>query len=291
MDTVDKLSSYAKEINSHIKFIGIPKTIDNDLYATDHTPGFGSAAKLIATTVLETYLDSSVYLNNGIFILETMGRNTGWLGASAALAQLDGQPVADFIYLPEQVFNMDKFLEDVRRKYEEQNKVYIVVSEGIKNEKGEFIVESEAMPHDEFGHKQLGGIGDLLKEVIINSGITSRVKALELGVMQRCAMHCASLTDIEEAFNAGAHALELFNKGYTGVMVAFKRISNNPYKCIMEDVDVKLVANEIKYFPKEWINEAGNHVDLRALDYLRPLIEGSPQLEYENGLPVYKKLI
>lgn len=291
MDTVDKLSSYAREINSHIKFIGIPKTIDNDLYATDHTPGFGSAAKLIATTVLETYLDSSVYLNNGIFILETMGRNTGWLGASAALAQLDGQPVADFIYLPEQVFNMDKFLEDVRRKYEEQNKVYIVVSEGIKNEKGEFIVESEAMSHDEFGHKQLGGIGDLLKEVITNSGITSRVKALELGVMQRCAMHCASLTDIEEAFNAGAHALELFNKGYTGVMVAFKRISNNPYKCIMEDVDVKLVANEIKYFPKEWINEAGNHVDLRALDYLRPLIEGSPQLEYENGLPVYKKLI
>lgn len=290
MDTVNKLSNYAKEINSNIKFIGIPKTIDNDLYITDHTPGFGSAAKLIATTVLETYLDSSVYFNNGIFILETMGRNTGWLGASAALAELDGRPVADFIYLPEQVFDIDEFLNDVRKKYEEQNKVYIVVSEGIKNEKKEFIVESEAMPHDEFGHKQLGGIGDLLKEVIINSGITSRVKALELGVIQRCAMHCASLTDIEESYDAGSYALELSNKGYTGVMVVFKRVNNNPYKCIMEPINVELVANQIKYFPNEWINKTGNHIEKKALDYFIPLIEGNPKLEYKNGLPVYKKL-
>lgn len=291
MDTVNKLSKYARKINSKIKFIGIPKTIDNDLCMTDHTPGFGSAAKLIATTVLETYLDSSVYLNNGIFILETMGRNAGWLGASAILAQLNGKPVADFIYLPEKHFKVDQFLKEVKEKYEEQNKVYIVVSEGIKNVKGEFIVESEAMPHDEFGHKQLGGVGDLLKEIIIDSGITSRVKALELGVIQRCAMHCASLTDVEEAYKAGVYALKLANDNKTGVMVAFKRTSNNPYKCIMEPVDVKSIANRVKYFPKEWINKEGNHINKEALEYFIPLIEGNPKLEYEHGLPVYNKLI
>lgn len=290
MDTVDKLSKYAKKIGSQIQFIGIPKTIDNDLYMTDHAPGFGSAAKLIATTVLETYLDSSVYLNNGIFILETMGRNAGWLGASAILAQLDGRPIADFIYLPEKAFSIKKFLYDVEIKYKEQNKVYIVISEGIKDKEGKFISESEAMPHDEFGHKQLGGIGALLKEIIINSGITPRAKSLELGVIQRCAMHCASLTDIEEAYNAGSYALKLAKEGHTGVMVAFERVSSNPYKCLMKAVNVSLVANKVKFFPKEWINEEGNHVNKAALDYFTPLIEGNPTLEYNRGLPVYSIL-
>ena len=192
MDTTAKLSKYAKETGIDIKFIGIPKTIDNDLMYTDHTPGFGSAAKFIATTVLETYLDSSVYINNGIFILETMGRDTGWLAASAALAKINGKQVADFIYLPETAFDIEKFLKDVKDKFEEQNQVYIVVSEGIRTAEGKFVAETAAEAHDKFGHAQLGGVGDYLKNLIINAGITNRVKSLELGVLQRCAMHCAS---------------------------------------------------------------------------------------------------
>jgi len=291
MDTVKKLSDYSIKIDSQIKFIGIPKTIDNDLLMTDHTPGFGSAAKLIATTVLETYLDFSVYLNNGIFILETMGRDTGWLGASAILAKLDGKPVVDFIYLPEMYFSIEQFLEKVKEKYKEQKKVYIVVSEGIKNEEGKFIAENEVVSHDNFEHKQLGGVGNLLRKIIIDFGITKRVKVLELGVIQRCAMHCASLTDIREAYNAGAYALNLAREGQNGVMVTFKRISNNPYKCLMESTNVELVANRIRYFPQEWIVEEGNHVDKGALDYFIPLIKGIPQLDYKNGLPIYTKLI
>ena len=202
MDTTAKLSAYAKKTGIDVKFIGIPKTIDNDLMYTDHTPGFGSAAKFIATSVLETYLDSSVYINNGIFILETMGRDTGWLASAAALAKLNGKQVADFIYLPETAFDIDKFLVDVKNKFEEQNQVYIVVSEGIRNAEGKFIAEAHAQAHDKFGHAQLGGVGNFLKNLIISSGITSRVKSLELGVLQRCAMHCSSEIDLKEAYDA-----------------------------------------------------------------------------------------
>ena len=173
MDTINKLSKYAKKKNIDIKFIGIPKTIDNDLMYTDHTPGFGSAAKFIGTTAIETYLDSSVYTNNGIFILETMGRDTGWLAASACLARIDNKPVADFIYLPEVVFDEEKFLKDVRKRFEENNKVYIVVSEGIRNKDGKFISEIESSTQDKFGHAQLVGVCNYLKNIIIENGITN----------------------------------------------------------------------------------------------------------------------
>lgn len=288
MDTTAKLSSYAKETGIDVKFIGIPKTIDNDLMYTDHTPGFGSAAKFIATTVLETYLDSSVYINNGIFILETMGRDTGWLAAAASLAKLNGKQVADFIYLPESAFDVDKFLNDVKNKFEEQNQVYIVVSEGIRNAEGKFVAEAHAQAHDKFGHAQLGGVGAYLKNLIISSGITNRVKSLELGVLQRCAMHCASNIDLEEAYEVGYEALRQASLGKCGYMVAIKRESNKPYKSSYFLVEADKIANNVKYFPTEWINEKGNHLKEEALEYLEPLVSQIPTVMSTVSMPTFK---
>lgn len=292
MDTVSKLSEYAKLKGIHKQIIGIPKTIDNDLQYTDHTPGYGSAAKYIATLVLETYLDSSVYTNNGIFILETMGRDTGWLAASASLAKLNGKQVADFIYLPEVVFSKEDFLRDVRKKFEEKNKVYIVVSEGLKNEKGNYLYDIEvANDHDSFSHPQLGGVGSYLENLIIDAGITQRVKVLELGVAQRCAMHIASKTDIEEAYLVGKDALKYSTEGHTGFMVALNRLGNNPYSVETFKVEASKIANEIKYFPKEWITAENNNVTEEAFDYIHPLILGEPNLTIENGIFKYFNIL
>lgn len=287
MDTTAKLGKYAKETGLDIKFMGIPKTIDNDLMFTDHTPGFGSAAKFIATTVLETYLDSSVYINNGIFILETMGRDTGWLAASACLARINGKPVADFIYLPETAFDTDKFLSDVNQKFKKQNQVYIVVSEGIRNAEGKFVTEVEKQ-HDIFGHAQLGGVSNYLKHLIINSGITTRVKSLELGVLQRCAIHCSSNVDLQEAYDAGYAALEFAKAGKSGYMVGIQRDSNSPYKSSHFLVPADKIANNVKYFPSEWVNNEGNHITEEALNYFAPLVSGEPSLILENYLPKFK---
>ena len=290
MDTIAKLGNYAKKTGLDIKFIGIPKTIDNDLMFTDHTPGFGSAAKFIATTALETYLDSSVYINNGIFILETMGRDTGWLAASACMARINGEPVADFIYLPEVAFDIEKFLTDVRQRFEEKNKVFIVVSEGLRNSEGKFITEVESQAHDKFGHAQLGGVGAYLKNLIINSSITNRVKSLELGVLQRCAMHCASNIDLEEALEVGSSALKFALEGNSGYMAAIKRESSSPYKTSHVLVEADKIANNVKYFPTELINEEGNNIKEEALEYFLPLISGSPSLVIDNHLPKFKTI-
>lgn len=288
MDTTAKLSAYAKKTGIDIKFIGIPKTIDNDLMYTDHTPGFGSAAKFIATSVLETYLDSSVYINNGIFILETMGRDTGWLAAAASLAQLNGKQVADFIYLPETAFDVDKFLRDVKNKFDEQNHVYIVVSEGIRTAEGKFVAEAHAQAHDKFGHAQLGGVGNYLRNLIISSGITSRVKSLELGVLQRCAMHCASNIDIEEAYEVGYEALRQASLGKSGYMVGIKRENSNPYKSSYFLIEADKVANNVKYFPAQWINEDGNNLKPEVLEYLSPLVSSVPSVISELSMPIFK---
>ena len=288
MDTTAKLGKYAKDNSLDINFIGIPKTIDNDLMYTDHTPGFGSAAKFIATTTLETYLDASVYTNNGIFILETMGRDTGWLAASACMATYNGKPVADFIYLPEKPFDTADFLQDVRKKFEEQNQVFIVVSEGIRTAEGKFLSEMACSAQDTFGHAQLGGVCQYLKNAILDAGITNRVKALELGVLQRCAMHCASQTDINEALEAGAKALELASSESNGHMICFNRTSNDPYTISYELVEASKVANNVKYFPTEWINEKGNHITYEGIKYFKPLIEGVPTLYTYNNIPQYK---
>jgi 6-phosphofructokinase 1 len=287
MDTVRALTEYTKEHNiTDIKIMGVPKTIDNDLMETDHTPGFGSASKYIATTVLECYLDSSVYINNGIFIVEAMGRDTGWLTASAAIAKINGKPVVDFIYLPEVAFSKEKFLEDVAKRFKEQNQVFIVASEGIRYANGEFVAAASAT-HDKFGHAQLGGVCGSLKNLIVEGGITSRVKTLELGVAQRAAMHCASATDIDESYNVGREAVKYSVQGESGYMVGIRRLQNNPYKSDTILVDPSRVANHVKYFPKDWITPEGNWVTEEAVEYISPLIQGTPDIPMENGLPKY----
>lgn len=291
MDTVRALSEYTRLNNIDVLVLGIPKTIDNDLMETDHTPGFGSASKFIATSILESYLDSSVYTNNGIFIVETMGRDTGWLAASAALPKIEGRNVVDFVYLPEVPFNKEKFLEDVSKRFKEQNQVYIAASEGIKDENGEFLAKiSTSKVHDKFGHTQLGGVCNTLKSLIVDKGITSRVKTLELGVSQRAAMHCASLTDIEEAYTVGRDAVKYAAQGKSGYMIAIKRLESSPYKFETVLAEASKVANHIKYFPKAWINKDGNFVTQDAVDYMTPLIQGTPPIPMENGLPLYGKL-
>lgn len=291
MDTVSKLSQYAKIKGIDKQIIGIPKTIDNDLFYTDHTPGYGSAAKYIATVTLETFLDSSVYPNNGIFILETMGRDTGWLAASAALAKLNGESVADFIYLPEVQFSKEDFLKDVQNRFEEKNKVFIVVSEGLKDERGKYLTEvGSSDKHDSFSHVQLGGVGFYLKDLIIRNGITSRVKVMELGVTQRCGMHCVSQVDVEEAYKVGKSSAKYAIEGHKGFMVGIKRLSNTPYTIETFMIEACKVANNIKYFPLEWVNEEKNNITDDALEYIAPLIMGSTNLILENGIPKYIKL-
>jgi 6-phosphofructokinase 1 len=290
-DTVRALTEYTAQHNIDVKVMGIPKTIDNDLMETDHTPGFGSASKFIATTILESYLDSSVYINNGIFIVETMGRDTGWLTASAALPKIDGKPVVDFIYLPEISFSKEKFLDEVSKKFKEQKQVYIVASEGIRYANGEFVAKSNTSAvHDKFGHAQLGGVCNTLKNFIVEAGITSRVKTLELGVSQRAGMHCASLTDIDEAYGVGRDAIKYVLAGNSGFTVAIRRLQNNPYKSDTILVHPSKVANHVKYFPKEWITAEENWVTKEAVDYILPLIQGTPSLTLEDGLPKYTKI-
>ena len=286
MDTVHKLSNYAKEHNINIKFIGVPKTIDNDLPIMDHTPGFGSAAKFIATIALENSIDANVYNAKNVFIIETMGRDTGWLAASSCVATINGKSVVDFIYLPEIPFNIEKFVKDVSRKLEEKNTAVIVVSEGIRTADGSFLGEMSSTGLDKFGHAQLGGVCNYLKNLLKENGVT-KVRAIELSTMQRSAMHFASETDIQEAYDIGSFALEYSKKGESGNMVAIKRICNTPYKSEPFALHTSEVANKIKYFPKEWINQEGNNVTIEAYNYTLPLILGESKIEYENGLPKY----
>lgn len=287
MDTVDKLSKYAKINSIDIQFIGIPKTIDNDLVGTDHTPGFGSAAKYVATTVLECYCDSNVYPFNGVFIMEIMGREAGWLAASAALGRINGKPAADFIYLPEVPFSTEKFLEAVGNMLKVKNSVFVAVSEGIRDANGRFIAQMEAGSHDKFGHAQLGGVCGNLKQLLIDNKITSKVKTLELGITQRAAMHNASQQDIDEAYRVGSDAVTYSTQGSSGVMVGITRESNKPYKMGTTLIKASEVANNIKSFPKEWITPEGNHITMEAVEHISPLIMGTPDIKTENGLPKY----
>lgn len=287
MDTVDKLSKYAQIHSIDIQFIGIPKTIDNDLVETDHTPGYGSAAKYVATTVLESYCDSNVYPFNGVFIMEIMGREAGWLAASAGLAVINGKPAADFIYLPEVAFSTEKFLEDVKNMLKVKNSVFVAVSEGIRDANGKFIAQMEAGAHDKFGHAQLGGVCGNLKQLLIDNKVTSKVKTLELGVTQRSAMHIASKQDIDEAFKVGSDAVVYSTEGNSGVMVAITREGNKPYKMGTKLVKACDVANNTKLFPLEWITPEGNHITKEAVEYMSPLILGESDVKIENGLPKY----
>ncbi len=285
MDTVQKLSNYTISHGIDIQIVGVPKTIDNDLNGIDHSPGFGSAAKYIASCVREVAYDTSIYSIKSVHIIEAMGRNAGWLTAASVLARKEDLDAPHLIYLPEIPFSEKRFVEDVRQKLEEYNSVIVVVSEGVKDEKGEYIY-AKTGKQDNFGHTQIGGASSYLKEVVERE-IGCKVRALEPSVLQRSAGHVSSLTDVEEAFNLGGVAVQGALDGKSGFFSTLRRISNKPYSVeyTMENVDV--VANTEKRVPRGWINKSGNDVTQEMIDYVRPLIEGVPQTPYRGGLPDY----
>lgn len=284
MDTVMKLDKWFRENGVDIKVIGVPKTIDNDVAETDHTPGFGSAAKYVAASLQEIIRDSRVYSIPSVTIVEIMGREAGWLAASSCVLRANGEPAPHMIYLPEADFSADKFISDIREAQKRYKAVIIAVSEGISIGEG---FSSELT--DAFGHKYLSGVGKYL-EKLVGDNIGCKVRSIELNVMQRCSSHIASLTDITEAKEIGEAAVRAAMAGESGVMMIFRRISNNPYRVEIVTASVDGVANKEKLFPAEWINAEGNNVTVDALDYFLPLIQGEPEIEYRNGIPVHFRL-
>ena len=285
MDTVLKLSDYGKRIGSDVRIIGIPKTIDNDLCETDHTPGFGSAAKYIASSILEIAHDTFIYAVKSVTIVEIMGRDAGWLTAAAALARNEYNTAPHLIYLPEVPFDKEDFLLDVKRLLFERNNVIVAVSEGIRDASGNYISASEKTV-DTFGHSQLSGAGKTL-EFLIKEKLGVKVRSVEVNVLQRCAAHLASQTDLSESVALGKKAVALSEEGVTASMVTMNRVSNNPYTIEYGYAEIRNIANEAKTVPLEWINDAGNNVTDELISYLTPLIQGESKVHYENGLPVY----
>ena len=286
MDTVYKLSIYCKENNiDDIKVMGAPKTIDNYLGETDHCPGFGSAAKFIATAFTEIACDCFVYDVPSVTIVEVMGRNAGWLTASSALARTEERRVPQLIYLCEKVFDEEKFIEDVNKALEKENNIIVAVSEGVKDATGHYVgEETKSGKEDAFGHKYLSGIGKYL-EGLVGNRIGCKVRSVELNILQRCAGYMLSETDIIESRNLGAFAAVSAIRGESGKMSALKRICDDPYQVEIELADLSKIANFEKKVPMEWINEEGNDIKDDLLTYLKPLIQGEVQIPYENGVP------
>lgn len=287
MDTANKLTQYAKLHGYDVKVNGIPKTIDNDLFGTDHCPGFGSAAKYLNTTLCECAYDTFSYPNSKtVIIMETMGRNAGWLAASACLAQYNSRQIADLIYLPETVFDLDSFLSDISNKLDQQTMVFAVVSEGVRNAEGKPYFSSSKNTQDKFGHHQLGGLASVLAEEV-KKNIIKRVKTVNPDISQRCASHMMSKTDYDESYLAGAKAFEFALNGMSGVMSAFERKSDSPYIADIVPASLEHAANTEKVIPREWINCEGNNLTDKFKSYALPLIQGEVQLAYSNGLPDY----
>ena len=288
MDTCNKISRYCAKVGYECRVFGVPKTIDNDLYGTDHCPGFASAAKYIATSLMEVSRDSKVYDTGVVTIVECMGRHAGWLTAAAALANLknDGP---DLIYLPEVDFDMDQFIADVKRVYEEKKNCLVAVSEGVHYADGSFVSEAKTSGTDGFGHAQLGGLAARLASVV-KAATGAKVRGIELSLLQRCASHCASLTDIEESFNSGKVAVESALRGETGKMVGFKCDRDNGYVCHYELFNLEDVANTEKKVPLEWITPAHNGVTEDFIRYCLPLIQGETKQAKEDGLPSFVNL-
>lgn len=289
MDTCNKISKYLQKAGYECRVMGVPKTIDNDLFGTDHCPGFASAAKYIATSIMEVYLDARVYDIGMITFIEIMGRNAGWLTAASALAGYKGYG-PDLIYLPEVDFDLEKMTEDVERIYKQTGKVIVAVSEGVKTKEGKFIPELVGeVKVDAFGHKQMGGTASVLANYITQK-INCKVRAIELSLLQRCAAHCASKTDVEESFLSGQTAVQAAVRGETDKMVAFKRAAGKEYKCEIVLLPLDQVANTEKRVPAEWITPAGNYVTDDFVKYALPLIAGESSSPKEDGLPRFARL-
>ena len=287
MDTCNKISKFMQQSGYECRVIGIPKTIDNDLHGTDHCPGFGSAAKFIATSCMEVHQDLRVYDKGRVTIVEIMGRHAGWLAGSAALATYAGAG-PDLVYLPEVPFRMEEFWQDVDRIYRQNGSCMVAVSEGVQYADGRFVAESG--DRDVFGHTQLGGLGAMLAESVKRQ-TGAKVRSIELSLLQRCASHVASKTDIDEAYMAGKAAVEAAISGQTDKMVAFERITENGiYSCKTKLIGLGEVANVEKLVPREWINARGNGVEQPFIDYVLPLIQGETAMQKECSLPRFAKL-
>jgi 6-phosphofructokinase 1 len=289
MDTVESLSDYALLKNKKQNFIGVPKTIDNDLPITDHCPGFGSACKYIATTLREVIQDNNCYGNTKptIAIVEIMGRHAGWLTAASALAKDDTCPGVDAIYLPEVPFNLDTFVEETKELLKKKSSIVIAVSEGIKTEDDQFVCEltDTNLLVDSFGHKELAGCADILSK-ILKEKLNVKTRAITLSILQRAAAHLASKTDLDEAYHCGMKGADLAYNGESGKMVYMNRISNKPYKIKYEVFDdIHKIANIEKKIPLEWIDIDNNYVKEELIDYLKPLIQGEVKQIYKDGLP------
>ncbi len=282
MDTVAKLSEYLKTSDYEMRAIGIPKTIDNDLMGTDHTPGFGSAAKFIATSVQEIVRDCAVYTTKAVTIVEIMGRDAGWLTASAALPK-DGP---DYVYLPEVAFDMDAFYRDIEEAFTRHPNIVIAVSEGVRFADGRYVGEgTQTGVADAFGHKYLSGTGKAL-EMAVKEHFGCKVRSVELNLPQRCAAHLASQTDLDESVRVGHRGIEAAVEGMTGSMVSMVRVEGD-YAITCEVSDISKIANAVRSVPRDYINEAGNNVNEKCLAYIRPLIQGEVAPKYEDGLPVH----
>ena len=289
MDTCNKISKYMQKVGYECRVMGVPKTIDNDLFGTDHCPGFSSAAKYIATSCMEVYQDARVYDTGMICIIEIMGRHAGWLTAASGLASAMGAG-PDLIYLPETDFEMDKFLDEVQKVYREKGNCMVAVSEGIHYADGSFVSEAETSATDGFGHAQLGGLASMLAEVV-KEKTGAKVRGIELSLLQRCGAHLASQTDIDESFMAGKAAVENAVAGLTDKMVGFERcIEDGKYVCKTKLFNLTDVANTEKKVPIEWINAEHNGVTQAFIDYALPLIQGETRMKKENGLPRFAKL-
>ena len=289
MDTCNKISKYMQRVGYECRVMGVPKTIDNDLYGTDHCPGYASAVKYIATACMEVFQDARVYDKGMVCVLEIMGRHAGWLTASAKLASEYGAG-PDLVYMPETDFDMEKFVADVKRIYEEKGNCMVAASEGIHYADGSFVSEAKTSATDGFGHAQLGGLAAMLADVC-KQRLGVKVRGIELSLLQRCAAHVASQTDIDESFMSGKAAVENAIAGLTDKMVGFERTyENGKYVCKTKLFDLSEVANTEKKFPREWINAEGNGIEAPFVDYALPLIQGETHMKKVDGLPRFAKL-
>ena len=291
MDTCNKVSKFFKDSGYECFCMGVPKTIDNDLAVTDHCPGYASAAKYVATSFMELKCDATVYDTPMVSVVEVMGRNAGWLTAAASLACYKGCG-PDLIYLPEIPFDLDKFYSDVEKKYKENNgKVIIAVSEGVKTKDGKYVPELVAdVAVDAFGHKQMGGTAAVLADLLKNK-LNVKVRPIEFSLLQRCAQHLASAIDVEEAFQAGREAVKAACEGVTDYMIGFKRVmKNGKYSCEYIRIPLAEVANAEKKVPLDWITEDGTGLKQAYIDYALPLIQGDCKAPLEDGLPRFARL-
>ena len=289
MDTCSKVSAYLAKAGYECRVMGVPKTIDNDLWGTDHCPGFASAAKYLATSCMEIHHDARVYDKGTVTVLEVMGRNAGWMTASTAIASYQGQG-PDLIYVPEVPFDVKAFLADVKRIYAERGNVIVAVSEGIHDADGKYIAEySQSLAKDSFNHAQLGGTASFLAN-LCKEELGVKTRAIEFSLLQRCAAHSASAIDVQEAYNAGAEAVKNAVEGKSGYMIAFERDMTNGYKCVIRLLPLADVANKEKKLPLEYLNKERNFIEKSFLDYVMPLIQGEARPPFKNGLPVFAHL-